>query len=1032
MSPTSEHDAVWRTIAERPERDRAQRFAPLLAELGLTQPSLSLAFARLSSSTEFPSAASRVARSLRSAASPERALHALEDAASTLIELRGDASPLFVDVVLQPFLLLAGSSVSAARRMARDPGLAIELGARAESLLSQTDFTADIEQLVAAGAGDTERFDRMLRRFRHRRMLSIALREIRGADLRETSKEIADLAAASLEASLRHHRPLLEARVGALSPDCASVVMGMGKLGGRELNFSSDVDLIFFYEHDESTAGELTAHQFHVKLFERVIASMARVTEHGFVFRVDMNLRPEGKRGPLANSLASAERYYETWGRTWERAAWIRSRPVAGDPKLGAAVLEMMRPFVWRRSFDLKAIEEIIGMKEKIDEARRLAALSALGGGLDLKLGDGGIREVEFFVQAQQLLHGGRDPMLRAPNTLEALAALEAKGHVSARTRQSLTNAYLLFRRVEHRVQIVDDQQTHHLPESDDEQSVLARSLGLASASALRALLESAMHEVHEQFQGLMGVATDDEPTPTEVDLLLSREVEGAELEALWSRLGFLDPGAAQASLDSAARFAASPFHPRAPAEARRLARRTLFECARSPSPDRALRHLPDLLRAGSLHRANLDELARPDSLRGVVRVLGASDLLARILVSSPALLAHVLLPKSLPPLSQLAAEAKARVSAVEGDVEEAMAVLRAVKQEETLRTALFDLAGLIDGPAVGDRLSRLAELLIHEALELALSQMEERYGRPQAADGSEAEVCLVGGGTLGAREMSYRTDVDLSVIYEGVGETTGGSRGRVGVAEFYTRTVQRLLQILTLRTAQGDLYPVDMRLRPSGTQGPLVASLSSFQSYHEKTAQLWERQALVRSRTVAGSERLREVVDAAIEAATYGTPAPSDAAVLIRDMRERLAKENLRGLSAETAIDLKHGTGGLVELDFLTQYLLLEHGHRHAEVRSTSTRVALERLGAAGLLAKDVAERLVVAQERLRRVQNWLRVTHDEMLDRLLLQHEPGLTVLARTVGYSGEDAGARLVQEVREDMAFVHRVWLGVLGES
>lgn len=1030
MTSDAEQDGAWRRIAERPEKERAVLFAPRLAELGLSDAALPAAFARLSSRPEFPSAAGRVALSLRSAASPERAVHALEDAVSALTELRGDASPLLVDVVLRPFVLLAGSSVSAARRMAKDPGLAIELGARAESLLPKADFAGDIEQILTASGTDTERFDRLLRRFRHRRMLSIALRELRGADLRETSREISDLAAAALEASLLHHRSVLEAKVGALHPRCPCVIMGMGKLGGRELNFSSDVDLIFFYEHDEATAGELTAHQFHVKILERVIASMSRVTEHGFVFRVDMNLRPEGKRGALANSLASAERYYETWGRTWERAAWVRARAVAGDLAFGAVVQEMMRPFVWRRSFDLKAIEEIVGMKEKIDEARRLAALSPLGGGLDLKLGVGGIREVEFFVQAQQLLHGGRDPMLRSANTLEALAALETRGLVSARTRQTLTSAYLLFRRVEHRVQIVDDQQTHHLPESAEEQAVLARSLQLGSAEALRAALGAAMEEVHEHFAGLMGVATDEEPMPAEVDLLLSRELEGPAQDEVWRGLGFLEPPAAQAALDAASRFPASPFHPRASAEAHRVARRMLFECSRSPSPDRALRHLPDLLRAASVHRANLDELSRPDLVRGVTRVLGASDLLARILVASPGLVSHVLLPKALPPLPQLAAEAEARVQAVASDPEESLGVLRSLKQEETLRTALFDMAGLIEAPAVGERLSGLAELLIEQGLKLALAQTEERYGVPTQADGAPAEVCLVGGGTLGAREMGYRTDVDLSVIFRGDGETSGGARGRVGVGEFYTRVVQRLLQILTLRTPQGDLYPVDMRLRPSGTQGPLVASLRSFQSYHEQTAQLWERQALVRSRTVAGSEALRRVVDDAIAKATYGTPVPPDAASLIRDMRERLAKENRRGVEPESVIDLKHGDGGLMELDFLVQYLLLEHGHRHPELRATGSRLALLRLGERGLLRAEVAERLVLAQERLRRVQNWLRITHDEMLDRVLLQNAHGLTVLARTVGYGGEDAGRRLVQELRADMAFVHAVWVAELG--
>jgi [glutamine synthetase] adenylyltransferase / [glutamine synthetase]-adenylyl-L-tyrosine phosphorylase len=1014
----------WHELALDDRGDRKDRVYRALEAFDVPQRRrVAEPFARLLELPNFLIGADRVVSYLASAASPARAIEALEEAMHNLEEKRGDASALFVDPILRLVIELAGSSGRAARLLASDPALAIELGARFDPSRQEVDFETAVDHLVELAGDDTRRFDFFLRRFRNRQMLRIALREIRDADVRDTAAEIADLAAASFRGAIAHHWPLITARSGKPDPDCALVVIGMGKLGGRELNFSSDVDVIYFYEHDNGGAGGLTMHQLFVKLFERVTATLSRISEHGFVFRVDCDLRPEGKKGPLANSLASAERYYQTFGRTWERAAWIKARPIAGSERLGAQVMEMMRPFVWRKSFDLKAIEEIAAMKEKIDAARRRAALAHGGIRLDLKLGVGGIREIEFYVQAHQLLHGGKIEWLRHQNTLEALQRLVASGLMSARLCERLSDAYLFFRKVEHRVQIVEDQQTHLVPRDPEALAEIARSLRFPSSEALETELLRRMAEVHLHFAGLLVAAKDEQEIPDAIALVIDPELSDEQRIELLAESGSHNPWAALANLDACARPPSSPFHPRSSEEHRMIAPRLVFECWQSPSFDRALKHLPDLIRAASVHTALIEQLRRPEIRRGVCRVLGASDLLARILVTSPALLPHVLVGETATYPAALEAELSSRLDAAGDDIETAMGVLRSVKQEQTLRTAMADMADLIDADTVSERLTFVAGVLIGKALELAMRTMIERFGEPRFSDGRPAEVAVVAGGSAGAREMGYRTDLDLTVLYVGDGETTGGTRSPVSCAEFFTRTVQRLLEFLTMRTSQGDLYPVDMRLRPSGTQGPLVVSLANFETYHRKTAQLWERQALVRARSIAGSPELRKRVDEALDRAVYDPGPVDDARERIHEMRLKMAKDRAaRGSRDRPALDLKLGQGGLVEVEFLVQYLLIQHGRDAPEIRSTSTREALERLAKRGILPADQAAELRAAHRFLRRVQNWLRIETDEMIDHVSLD-PADLRPLALAVGYVGPEAERHLARDLEAETERIHR---------
>lgn len=930
--------------------------------------------------------------------------------------------------VLEMVVELAGASEWAAHLLAADVGWALELASDAAAALGRPPTPLGPKTfrqgatLVRRTVSDTNAFEAEIRDLRTRESLRIALRELRGADLRETAAELSELAALCLQAALDHHHPKLVAEVGVPVPECRHVIIGLGKLGGRELNFSSDIDVIYVYEHDDGRAGELTTHQFHVRLFERVTQSLSQFTERGRVYRVDTDLRPEGRKGPLCNSLAGLERYYETWGRNWERAAWIKARPVAGDLELFDEVQRFARPFVYRRSRDLSVVEGVLDMKDRIDSQSRRRTLGPKG--YDLKLGRGGIREIEFFVQAQQLLYGGRDPRLRSPGTLDALRALEVAGRVKAQDRERLADAYVLLRSVEHRVQLVDDRQTHAVPEGPAAES-LAQTLGYAEAADLSADLETHTEVVKDLFRGLLGAVDDAPPVPPTAALLLDPNASEAEcLDALKAE-GATAPHTALAHLRSAGRSPRSPFHPSASARDARLAAQILAECLASPDLERALLHLPELVRSCLNHGAYLPQLERPDLRRGVARMLGASDLLARILVGSPRLLHGVLFVGKLPSYATLASSVDALVDAQ--DLEVTLERLRIAQKQEILRIAAAELAGALRPGEAASRLTTLAEVLIEACLSLALAEAETKYGLPEDP---EATLVILGGGTLGAYELGYRSDVDLSAIYVGQGETSGGSRGRIGVREHYTRVVQRMLSFLTLRSANGDLYPVDMRLRPSGSQGALVTSLSNFETYHgQGRAQLWERQSLVRTRPVAGAGWLQAKVREALHRATYRSDHGSEGAEKIHAMRQRMARERIPAGSPRSLFHVKFGEGGVVEVEFLVQHLLLGHAGTIPGLASPSTRTALERLARHGLLSERSAVRLTQAHDRLRRALDWLRVQHDELLESVDLSPS-ALRPLALALGYEGPEAQAFLRRDLDADRATIRRAYERTLG--
>ncbi len=950
---------------------------------------------------------------------PDRAARAVETA------LERDPSALAGPGRVEALVDLAGASDWASRVLGAEPGLLEPLCSDPHAMAGKAPepthagFLLSVRSLIDLAGDDTEVFDRELRRLRTREALRIALRELRGADVRHTARELSDLAGAALEGALAHHRARLEAAVGPVTPPCRALVVGLGKLGGEELNFSSDIDVLYVYEHDDGQAGALSSHEFHVRLFERVTSTLSRLTESGRVCRVDIDLRPEGRTGPLCNSLASLERYYETWGQPWERAAWIKARPVAGDLELFDEVLAFARPFVYRSTRDLAVVEGVLAMKAKIDKQQRRVGKSSF----DVKLGRGGIREIEFFAQGQQLLYGGRDHRLRSGNTLEALHALEVAGHVGAKARARLADAYLFLRTVEHRIQLVDDRQTHAVPEGAA-RAAIARSLGFGSGDGLADALRIHTTHVHHLFTGLLGQAQDDPPAAPEVLLLLDPELGIEAKRAAVEGLGFREPEKVIAALASAARLPRSPFHPAASERGHRLAAQLLADCLSSPEPERALEYLPVLLRSALAHGAYFEKLERPDLRRGVARALGASDLLARIVVSSPDLLTDVLFSAPLPPVAAVAGRVAELTDPA--DIEGSLHALRTTKQRAILRVALAELAGAVPPEEVWQRSSRLAEALLGAGLELALADMSARYGPPEDP---EAALVLLAGGTLGAEELGYRSDVDLTALYLGQGETRGAAKPPITISEYFTRGMQRFLSYITLRTPQGDLYPVDLRLRPSGSQGPLVASLDSFERYHARGhAARWEKQALVRTRTIVGPEAARARVEAALEQATYGGEHRPEDAAEIHAMRQRLGERRRR---ADRWIDLKFGPGGILEAEFLVQHLLLLHGGSDRELRGPSTREALRRLGAGGHIPSRTAHRVARAHRRLRRALDWLRLIHDQALDGVG-KTERELRPLALALGYEGESAAALFAGDLEQDQRLIHRAYSEHVAQS
>lgn len=873
---------------------------------------------------------------------------------------------------------------------------------------------------------DAEGLHRRLRRYKYRELVRIMVRDAAlKAPTPELGREQSALAEACIRAALTWAEGSLTARYG--TPESPGFcILGLGKLGGEDLNFSSDVDLIYLYRAEGQTsggsAGTLPNAQFYTRLGEAVTQALTRATVDGFCYRVDLNLRPQGRSGAMVISLPAALTYYENFGRTWERAALLKARCVAGDAELADELLAGLGPFLWPRTRDLSVVDGLRDLKLQID-LRGKASTD------DVKLGPGGIREVEFFVNALQLLQGGKDATLRERVTMRALRKLERAGFVSGPDVDALEEAYLFLRWVENRLQMREERQTQALPSGERERRRLATSLGFEDWAAFHATLSQHRRFVLEAFTTLLGqTARDEMPDEPLLWLALDPELPNEEREAALIQRGFENPERALIEMERLSRVRQSPF---ARGDSGVEAVRLLSQLAQTPDPDQALLLFSDFLARLNQPEGYLKLLTTlPRGSRRLFNLFGQSEFLSRIFLRHPELLDALVqqqLDEADKSPERIRQELSARL-ARHADPEARHAAMPRFKNEELLRIGLNDISGDLSVPDVARQLTAVADAVLDECLFLAEGEQRERYGIP-LRNGLREGLVVIAMGKLGGYELGYHSDLDLIFVYSGEGsaETTGGTRGALSHHEYFAKVVQRLLTLLTLQLREGYLYKIDARLRPSGNQGALVVSLDAFRKHHRERAQLWERQALVKARPAAGDvTRFQALQDEVLTPLVYERPLPPDAASEIDRLRTRMERE----VAHETAEQLnpKTGHGGLVDVEFAVQYLQLLHGREHPRVRTPNTLMAIDALLAEGCLGAEDADALRAGYLFLRRVEHRLRLVHGHALTAMPTRGK-ALAQLARRLGVLGADPGATFLAEYRACVARVRAVYARVL---
>lgn len=856
---------------------------------------------------------------------------------------------------------------------------------------------------------DVARELRVARQFEWARIAVRELAELNTVD--ETMADLSSFAELACETALKAAASKLSVRFGtprgADGLPSRPIVIGMGKLGGRELNFSSDIDLIFAYTKPGETDGltKISNEEYFSKLVQAFVKLLADRTEHGFVFRVDLMLRPFGSAGPVAMSVDAMVEYYQNHGRDWERYALIKARPVAGDRVSGADLLAQLTPFVYRRYLDFNAIAALRELKHKISEdaaARRVAAD-------DLKVGDGGIRECEFIVQSFQLVRGGQVPKLRGPSWRETLDRLVEYDCLPPETAASLATAYRLLRRTENAVQMWNDEQTHALPSTPERREALALGLGFASYAVFSAVLNLNRALVAGVFQGVFSDPDPVAATPAAaaVGALWRQDEPNASEEALKAlrEAGFEQAETiAQAVLglknSSRCRSASPSAVARLAALVPELADATLHaptsevaavEAGKWPSHRKA-----DALPGGAALTDSLDPaICLPRALAVVEAVIGrstyltllrespgaraqllrlchASAWLAEELARHPVLLDQLLDARTLynpPDRTALRESLLPNMEALAtGDTEAAMDLLRRTVRECTLRIAAADIVNALPLPRVSDRLTWLAEASVEAAVRFAERDMKLRYGSCRRADDTAAEFAVIGYGKLGALEMGYGSDLDLVFLHDADPpdvETEGGEKS-LSQSAWMARLAQRVMHLLTTQTHLGRSYEVDIELRPNGNSGLPVVSTGAFMDYQKQSAWTWEHQALSRARVVVGSPRMTAWFEQLRLEVLTTEREPTQLKQQITEMRSKMRAHLNK--PAEGRWDLKQGEGGLIDVEFLVQHAVLAHAAAHPTVIAhTDVWRQLEALEKAGCWPATAAYALLDAQRAYR-----------------------------------------------------------------
>jgi glutamate-ammonia-ligase adenylyltransferase len=944
------------------------------------------------------------------------------------------------------------------------------------------DFAGDLAQALAPFSTREARLN-ALRRFKYRQLLRIGARDLLGdADLTQTTEDLSHLAAACLGEAWRMAEATARAEYGApLDGDgheTGLAIVGMGKLGGRELNYSSDIDLMFVYGGEGETVGGLGGRvatgDYFARVCRDIVAMMEESTEEGYAFRVDLRLRPEGRMGGIALSLDGFRAYHVDRAALWERQALLKARVVAGDDRVGTRFMEWAQGVVYRAGTDARVVPAIRAMKREIDRS-----LTDKGDGLtrNVKLGRGGIREIEFIVQALQLLYGGDDPWLREPGTLRAIFRLTERGYLAPALGRTLSDAYVHLRTVEHRLQILHEFQTHTLPKEPEALARLARRVGVpgtaarasrdfqrrhrrVTAAVNRAFREffSERSQQHKDMGGLERAPQAPRARRAPAKPGRSSSAPGARRApgdsgrsssapgAGWApgdpgrsslaRLvpgamalratGFIDPDRARHNLRAI--LEGRPLVPYAGTLRRALER--LFPALldalwKSPDPDEALNQFERFLAAAG-PRAGLIEMLATDErlLHGLVRLCAGGDLLTQLLIAQPELLTTLADPAALAaaPHPHALRGAFSAVFARSLDAAAQRDALRHVKQAEELRIVWRYLLGRSTIERYAREMTELAEAALAAGWLLALGALTDRYGIPRDERGRFVPAIIVGLGKLGGREITTGSDLDLFVVFGSDGRTDG--ERAVDAHTFYSDAVERLASALGDITAAGVAFPVDLRLRPGSKGSGFASSLAAFERYYTEYGDLWERQSLTRARLVLGDPRLGRAVHRALRRLVYGEGLDAKGLAEIRAVRARMEGE--LGKETPGRFSVKFGRGGLIDVEFLAQALQLVHGHRHPEVRRARTTAALAGLARVGIVPAEQVARLAEQYRFLRRVSTALRLLGARPADALELAG-PMPSRVATALGYPSRES---LLADYRQRTAEVRAIYTGVLG--
>ncbi|MFZ5522832.1 MAG: bifunctional [glutamate--ammonia ligase]-adenylyl-L-tyrosine phosphorylase/[glutamate--ammonia-ligase] adenylyltransferase [Pseudomonadota bacterium] len=803
-----------------------------------------------------------------------------------------------------------------------------------------------------------------MRKVRTQVMVKLILRDLNSlADLGEVMQAMTALAEVCVQLAQSCLMEALREQFGTPLGEASGIpqellIIGMGKLGGCELNVSSDIDLIFVYPEDGETNGsrKLSNHEFFTRMGRRLINLISEHTGNGYVFRVDMRLRPYGDSGPLVMSFAALEEYLLSQGREWERYAWIKARVIApADCPQIADLTQLVQPFVFRKYLDFGAIDSMRNLHAQIrQEVQRSDRLN------NIKLGPGGIREIEFTAQVFQLIRAGREPKLRFRPTRRVLKQLMENGHLSAQIAADLDAAYVFLRNLEHRLQYLDDQQTQELPEKDEDKKVIAEAMGYPGHSALMEDLNRHRALVSLQFEQIFGV----QQAEQESAQLWRESITTEELNEQLEELGYRD---ASGSVLRLQQLRAGNRYRQLPELSKqrldKLVPQFITLSAQHSDPDGTLSRLLAMLDVISRRAAYLAFLAEyPLALQRLTTLVAASTWASEYLTLHPALLDELLAAREIyqePDWRQIGYDLQSRLDDCAGDAERILDVLRQVQHEQTFHLLAMDLQGLLPLETLSDHLSDLADLMLHHVLRLSWETARKRHR-------DKAKFAIVAYGKLGGKELGYASDLDLIFLYDD---------NHPDAQENYARLGQRINTMLSSYTSSGRLYEVDLRLRPNGESGLLVSSISAFAEYQLRHAWVWEHQALTRARFSAGDSEVGEAFEQIRKEVLCQPRELGTLRAEILAMRRKMhdGHPNDSGL-----FDIKHDSGGMVDIEFMVQYIVLAYAHRYPGLTANIGNLALLKLtGELGLVPVDIAGKTGMVYRTLRQTQHRMRLNN-------------------------------------------------------